>query len=172
MRSVLALAAAAALLAGCGDENRSLLTSTPAANRISTSGNDTTHAPRPVVPGVEDTVHHPLPPPRTAGATLSPLGASTLRGSARLATAGTGTAVAVTLAGGRDRTTYSGAIRAGSCERAGVSIAALVPVTADSLGDGASASRVPLSVDSLLHHPFVVVFGPGGRPVTCGPIRG
>jgi hypothetical protein len=169
---MLLLAAAAALLAACGDENRSLLTSTPAANRISTSGNDTTHAPKPVVPGVEDTVHHPLPPPRAATALLAPLGASTLRGSARIATAGTGTAVSVSLAGGHALMTYAGAIRAGSCERAGVSVASLVPVTADSLGNGASASDVPLSVDSLLHHPFVVVFGPGGRPRACGAIRG
>jgi hypothetical protein len=125
-----------------------------------------------VVPGVEDTEHHPLPPPRTAGALLAPLGASTLRGAAQIATAGTGTAISVTLAGGHASMTYAGAIRAGSCELAGVAVASLVPITVDSLGNGASASDVALSVDSLLHHPFVVVFGPGGRPVTCGPIRG
>ena len=36
MRSLLALAAAVALLAGCGDENRTLMTSTPAALRSAT----------------------------------------------------------------------------------------------------------------------------------------
>jgi hypothetical protein len=170
MRPTPALVLLLALLA-CGDENRTPVTETPASDRTSVSGNDTTHAPAQVIPGVSDTTPRPLPPPRTATAALAPLGESSLRGEVRLRTVAARTAVDARLAGGHGSMTYAGAVRAGSCGAMGPTVAALVPATADSLGGGRSASDLGFSLDSLLRHPHVVAFGPGGRPEVCGEIH-
>jgi hypothetical protein len=156
-------------LGRCYDEDRSPTEYTAAAEKSSTSSNDTTTAPAPVVPGVSDTTSDPLPPPRAATVALSPLGQG-LRGTAQLRSSGTATLVFASLSQGKASTSYDGAIRQGRCARMGANVAPLLPVTADSLGGGRAASDVPVPIDSLLGSPHVLVYGKGGRPEACGEL--
>ncbi|HEX2095470.1 MAG TPA: hypothetical protein VHG28_23945 [Longimicrobiaceae bacterium] len=157
-------------LAACGDEDRTQTGYTPSNDRSSTSSDDTTTVPARVVPGRTDTLPDPPPPQDTVALALAPLGTATVRGSGQLAAAGTVTAVSVALAGGAGGATYEGAIRQGACARMGPAVASLVPATADSLGNGAAASDVPVPLDRLLGGPHVVVYGRGGRPESCGVV--
>jgi hypothetical protein len=159
------------LIVGCGDPDLSRVEETPANVSHARSANNTPTEPAAVVPGVSDTVPAPPPPARAAYVALAPVDRPPLSGEAQLATAGTGTAVTVALREGHDGATYSGAIREGSCARIGSSVASLNPVSTDSAGTGASESSISVPMDSLLGHPHVVVFGPGGRPHACGALR-
>lgn len=162
---------AALVLAACGDEDKTQTDYTPSNDRTSTSVDDTARSPAPAV-AVRDTALAKSPPQDTFAITLAPLGRSRVRGSGQVGAAGKASSVSVTLTGGSPGATYEGAIRQGSCSSAGATIASLFPVSADSLGNGQSASDVSVPIDSLTKKPHVVVYGPGGRPVTCGPIPG
>jgi hypothetical protein len=165
------LAALLLALAACGDEDKTQTDSTPSNDRASTSVDDTAVSPAPAV-AVRDTALKKSPPQDTFAIILAPLGRSTVRGSGQVGAAGKASSVSVTLTGGAPGATYEGAIRQGTCAGAGASIAPLFPVSADSLGNGRAASDVPVPIDSLTKKPHVVVYGPGGRPVTCAPIPG
>ena len=159
-------------LAGCGDEDRTQTEYTPSNDRTATSTDDSIAVPGRAVPGVVDTLPDPLPPQGATAVVLTPLGGSPVRGSGQLAAVGTATAVSVRLAQGAAGATYEGAIRQGVCARVGPAVAPLVPATADSLGNGAAASDIPVPLDSLTRRPHVVVYGRGGRPETCGAVGG
>jgi hypothetical protein len=158
------------LAAGCGAPDLSRVDETPADVSHARAADNTPIEPAAVVPGVSDTVPAPLPPPLSVTLALLPVDVPGLRGEARLATAGMGTAVTVALRDGHRGATYGGAIRTGSCARVGSSIASLNPVSTDSAGTGASESTISVPMDSLLGHPHVVVYGPGGRPHACGEL--
>ncbi|MEW5929885.1 MAG: hypothetical protein AB1941_20725 [Gemmatimonadota bacterium] len=160
-----------ALLAGCGDEDRTQTEYTPSNDRTSTSADDTTAVPARVVPW-PDTAPAALPPQVTLGLALAPLGGETVRGSGRVAAAGMATSISVALAQAVGGATYEGAVRQGSCARVGPTVASLVPASTDSLGAGQAASDVPVPIDSLTGSPHVVVYGRGGRPEACGPVGG
>lgn len=170
MRRGTGLLLALLALAGCGDEDHTQTDYTPSNDRTSTSADDSIVVPARVIPGVADTLPDPLPPRGVVGLALSPLGGSAVRGSGRAASAGTGTAIAVALSGGAGGATYEGAVRQGVCARIGPQVAALVPATADTLGNGRAASDVPVPLDSLTGGPHVVVYGRGGRPEACAAI--
>lgn len=165
------LAALLLALAACGDEDKTQTDYTPSNDRTSTSADDTASSPAPAV-AVRDTALEKSPPQDTFALTLAPLGTSRVRGSGQVGAAGKASSVSVRLTGGSPGATYEGAIRQGTCGGAGASIASLFPVSADSLGNGQADSDVSVPIDSLTKKPHVVVYGPGGRPVTCGPIPG
>ncbi|MBV9773596.1 MAG: hypothetical protein JO040_06575 [Gemmatimonadetes bacterium] len=157
-------------LSACGDEDRTQTGYTASNDRTSTSGDDTTAVPAPVVPGVADTLPDPLPPQDTVVVALAPLADSRVRGSGQMGAVGASTAVSVTLSGGSPGITYEGAIRQGACTRMGSTLASLVPVSVDTLGNGRAAGDVAIPLDSLLGGPHVLVYGRSGRPESCAPI--
>ncbi|HET8657181.1 MAG TPA: hypothetical protein VFL93_16765 [Longimicrobiaceae bacterium] len=173
MRGRLPCLALLLALTACGNASRTQSEYVPSNVRIATASSDTIVSLAPVVLGAPDTAVKPPSPPATAPGVevaLASLGGSTLRGLAHLTAIGASTAVATHVLGGHGGATYAGAVRLGTCGAMGASVAPLNPVTADSLGTGASASRLSVPLDSLLHVPTVVVFGPGGRPQACGEI--
>jgi hypothetical protein len=173
MRDRLPCLALLLALTACGDASRTQSGYVPSNIRIATASSDTIVALAPVVLGTPDTaVPPPASPTAAAGleVTLASLGGSPLRGLADLTAIGASTAVATHVLGGHGGATYSGAVRLGTCGAMGASVGSLNPVTADSIGTGASASRLSIPLDSLLRVPTVVVFGPGGRPQVCGEI--
>lgn len=167
---VLRLGALLLAVGGCGEEGRTPSHYTPANDKAATSVEDTTPPLARAVPGAVEPPAAPLPPPASAAVVLEPTDTASVRGSARLASAGHGTEVMVELARGKAGVTYVGEIRLGACGRLGATVASLNPVSADSLGGGAASTRVPVPVDSLLGGRHAVVFGKGGRPETCGEI--
>lgn len=154
----------------CGDEDRTQTEFTASINKSSTSADDT---PAAVPPAVQrpDTPSRPLPPQDTFPIALAPLRASTARGTGEVAAAGNGASISVALSQATRGATYEGAVREGVCSAMGATVASLFPVSTDSMGAGRASSDVRVSVDSLTKKPHVVVYGPGGRPEVCGPVR-
>lgn len=165
-----ALLAALLALAACGDEDRTQTDYTASIDKTSTSADDTAAVPARVAPR-PDTPAVPLPPQDTFAIALMPLGNATVRGSGQVAAAARSASISVTLANAVRGATYEGAVRQGVCARLGAGVASLFPVSADSLGAGRASSDVPVSIDSLTKSPHVVVYGRGGRPEACAPVR-
>lgn len=154
--------------AACGDEDLNPAHFTASNDRASTAG-DSALTPAPAAP-VPDTLPWKAPPQDTFAITLAPLPHARARGTGQVAAAGKATAISVTLSQAVWGQTYEGAVRQGACDAMGPQVAALVPVSADSLGGGSAASDIPVPVDSLTKKPHVVVFGRGGRGEACAPI--
>ena len=157
------------LLGACGDEDRTQSEYTPSNDKTSTSADDTAHHPARVA-ATPDTAAKPDPPQDTLPLALARLGDELVQGSGQAAAVGKSTSISVALARGAGGATYEGAVRQGECRRLGSTIASLVPVSADSLGNGRASSDVPVPIDSLTRGRYVVVYGRGGRPEVCGPI--
>jgi hypothetical protein len=154
----------------CGDEDRTQTEFTASIDKTSTSADDTAAVVAPAVPR-PDTLARPAPPQDTFAIALAPLGRGTARGTGQVAAAGNAASISVALSQGTRGATYEGAVRQGVCSAMGASVASLHPVSTDSMGAGRASSDVPVSVDSLRKKPHVVVYGPGGRPEVCGPVR-
>ena len=156
-------------LAACGDEDKTQTHYTPSNDKSSTSADDTAATPARAVP-LPDTLPHRASPQVTVGITLAPLGRATLRGTGQVRAVGKATSATVALSQGIAGVTYEGAVRQGGCAAMGPAVGSLVPVSADSLGNGRATSDLPIPVDSLTARPHVVVYGRGGRPETCAQI--
>ena len=145
MKRPLLAVLALSLLGACGDEDRTGTEGTPANDRSSVA------------------------PASLSFALLPPIGESVV-GRVDVTAKGRSSTVAVWLGEGRSRTSYDGAIRLGSCESLGATVASLVPATADSAGVGRAQSDISIPLDSLMKTPMALVYGVGGRPATCGRI--
>lgn len=163
--------AALLALAACGDEDRTYTGFTASIDKTSTSADDTTGVPAPAVPHPPDTLLEKSPPQVAFAVALGPVASARVRGTGQVKAVGKSTSIAVALAEGVQGATYEGAVRQGSCAGVGASVASLFPVSADSLGNGRASSDVSLPIDSLLGAPHVVVYGRGGRPEACAPLR-
>ena len=157
-------------LAACGDEDRTQTEFTASIDKTSTSADDTPAVVQRAVPP-PDTLPRAVPPQTAFPIALAPLGRATARGTGQVRAAGNAASIAVALAQATRGATYEGAVRQGVCSAMGATVASLHPVSTDSMGAGQAASDVPVSVDSLTKKPHVVVYGPGGRPEVCGPLR-
>ena len=155
------------LLTACDAGGSAPREETPANDRVSTSLAVDSAAR--AASDVSDTTFVPATLMGTAFL-LAPLGPEMPGGDAQLTAKGEQTAAAVSITGGRAGATYEGVVRQGSCARMGSVVAALVPVSADTLGAGRSQSDLPLPIDSLVGTPHVVAYGRGGRPESCGAI--
>jgi hypothetical protein len=171
MRLSTAWLAALIAIAACGDEDSTPQHYTASIDKTSTSADDSAAAPAPIIPDPADTARKPAPPQVTIPIALAPVGTRPLRGSGEVKAVGKSTSVSVALGGAVAGATYEGAVRQGTCASAGSSIASLYPVSADSLGVGEASSDVSIPIDSLTKAPHVVVYGRGGRPEACAPVR-
>jgi hypothetical protein len=169
MRAAPAALLLLSLLCACADENRTETESAPANDRTNIAMNDTAPPLTRVTPGRTDSVTIPTAL-HGASLVLRPLGTALLSGQAALTAKGEITAVAVRLAQGSSGATFDGAIRLGSCGALGATVASLNPATVDSLGGGRADTDVPISIDSLTHAPFALVYGRNGRPQSCGEL--
>ena len=156
-------------LAACGDEDRTQTAYTPSNDKTSTGADDTTDVPARVV-AIPDTAPVAAPPQDTLPLALARLGNALVQGSGEVAAVGKSTSISVALSRGAGGATYEGSVRQGECARTGSTIASLIPVSADSLGNGRASSDVPVPIDSLTRGRHVVVYGRGGRSEVCGPI--
>jgi hypothetical protein len=155
------------MLGACGEEDRTEVIFTRSTEEQATSVDDLspelmsfggTTSPGPVPAAAGDAVAIVL----VAGSGI------TLRGEALLKPAGATAAVTVRLSGGEWGATYDGSIRRGNCQTPGARVASLMPVTADSSGNGSSYSGVPVRLEALELAPHIATYGAGGRVETCG----
>jgi hypothetical protein len=162
---------ALALLAGCGDEDRTDTEATPANDRNAVATDDANPPLTEVARDRPDTiVRRPAPARLDLGLLTMPSAEETLTGTVEIAGKGRSSSVTVRLNQGTGRTSYDGAIRLGDCSQLGATVASLIPATLDSLGVGASQSDITIPMDSLVNTRMAVVYGRGGRPAACGAI--
>lgn len=153
----------------CGEEDVTPERYTPAVEKKALAADD-------ITPELSEIATAGLRPPRrhapatSLGGSFTGYSGALLSGSAVLAAAGAQTRIDVRLTGGARNGHYEGAVRRGGCERIGPRLAALNPVSVDSVGAGRAVTLVPVPIDSLGASPHVLVFGRGGRPEACAPV--
>jgi hypothetical protein len=161
---------AALCMSACREEHSTPDTFTQSMEQTATHAGDTATIAARVVPNPRDTLPKPSGSSSIIRLALAPITIVPLRGTIMLRGMPNATAFDVTLhasTGG----TVSGNVRLGTCQNPGPGVAALNPVTLDTLGNGRAAGDFPIPIDSLTAHPHIVVFGSGLRPESCGAIH-